>query len=228
MSIQLSKTALERNQDRRAAFRYNFGRRVLPENAVFVDESSFDRRTSLRNRAWALRGKKAERKWFFVPGRRFVSFGSHFFQMIHTIFHRYSLLPALTTNGVIYARVVEGSFTMRRFRSFIEGLLDRMDQSMKRGSYIIMDNARIHHHDSIQELIEGRGYNIMFLPPYSPDFNPIELAFSAIKAYVRRENVIGRDEHGTNDTYVYTHLLDAAFSATGESAKGWFHHCGYL
>ncbi|KAE9385894.1 hypothetical protein BT96DRAFT_783354, partial [Gymnopus androsaceus JB14] len=64
------------------------------------------------------------------------------------------LLPALTTNGVIYARVIEVSFTMRHFHSFIEGLLDRMDQSMKWSSYIIMDNARIHHHDSIQELIK--------------------------------------------------------------------------
>ncbi|THU81648.1 hypothetical protein K435DRAFT_565578, partial [Dendrothele bispora CBS 962.96] len=68
----------------------------------------------------------------------------------------------------------------------------------------------------------------LYLPPYSPDFNPIELAFSAIKAYVRRAGVLGRDEHGNDDCYVYIHLLEAAYSVTSASAMGWFHHCGYL
>lgn len=200
---------------------------MLPEHAVFVDESSFDRRTSLRNRAWALRGRKAERKWFFVRGRRRVYFWNCY-SICLLICCRYSLLPALSVNGVIYARLVEGSFTTRRFRSFIEGLLDRMDQTMELGSYIIMDNARIHKDESIKDLIEGWGYNIMFLPPYSPDFNPIELAFSTIKAFVRCAGVLGWDEEGDDDTYVYIHLLEAAFSITAENAEGFFHHCGYI
>ncbi|KAJ3788561.1 hypothetical protein GGU11DRAFT_756984 [Lentinula aff. detonsa] len=62
---KLSKTALERNEHRRTTFCFQFGQLVQPHKAVFVDESSFDRRTSLRKRAWALRGRKAERKWFF-------------------------------------------------------------------------------------------------------------------------------------------------------------------
>lgn len=83
---------------------------------------------------------------------------------------------------MVYSKVVEGSFTTHRFLSFLEGLLDRMDMDMDPGAYIIMDNARIHHNESIRDLIEGRGYHIMYLPPYSPDFNPmIELAFSSIK-----------------------------------------------
>lgn len=68
----------------------------------------------------------------------------------------------------------------------------------------------------------------MYLPPYSPDFNPIELAFSAIKAYVCHAGILGRDEEGNSDAYVYQHLLEAAFSVHEDSAKGWFHHCGYL
>jgi hypothetical protein len=56
----------------------------------------------------------------------------------------------------------------------------------------------------------------MYLPAYSPDFNPIELAFSAIKAFVRRMGVIGRPdlEADDDDTYVYVHLLEAAFSVS--------------
>lgn len=80
---------------------------------------------------------------------------------------------------MLYARVVEGSFTMIRFRSFLEGCLEQMDENVPLGSHIIMDNARIHHDPSIIKLIEGRGYHIMYLPPYSP-----ELAFSSIKAFV--------------------------------------------
>lgn len=141
---------------------------------------------------------------------------------------RYSLLPALSTKGMVFARIVEGSFTTRRFLSFLEGLLDRMDLEMQPGAHIVMDNAHIHHHDSIRDLIEGRGYKIIYLPPYSPDYNPIELAFSAIKAYVRRAGTLGRDEDEDDDTYAYVHLLEAAFSVSEESAEGWFHHCGYI
>jgi transposase len=70
----------------------------------------------------------------------------------------------------------------------------------------------------------------MYLPPYSPDYNPIELAFSKIKAYVRRDGTLGRDplDADIDDTYIYQHLLEAAFCITADDALGWFHHCGYL
>jgi len=70
----------------------------------------------------------------------------------------------------------------------------------------------------------------MFLPPYSPDYNPIELAFSSIKAYVRRHGELGRQDVDQNkdDNYVYLHLYDAAFSITPDHALGYFHHCGYV
>jgi hypothetical protein len=70
----------------------------------------------------------------------------------------------------------------------------------------------------------------LFLPPYSPDYNPIELAFSAIKAFVRRDGTLVRQDvnQKEDDTYVYLHLFDAAFSITPEDALGFFHHCGYV
>lgn len=71
---------------------------------------------------------------------------------------------------------------------------------------------------------------VMFLPPYSPDYNPIELAFSSIKAYVRRHGELGHQDVDQNedDDYVYLHLYDASFSITSEHALGYFHHCGYI
>lgn len=70
--------------------------------------------------------------------------------------NRYSLLPAITMDGVIYAKVVEGSFTAELFLEFIHGLLDRMDKSMPQGSVIVLDNARIHKDPLIRQLIEER------------------------------------------------------------------------
>ncbi|KAJ7321066.1 hypothetical protein DFH08DRAFT_713215, partial [Mycena albidolilacea] len=71
---------------------------------------------------------------------------------------------------------------------------------------------------------------LKFLPAFSPDFNPIELTFSAIKAFVRCMGIIGCPdlEAEDDDTYIYVHLLQAAFSVTSVSAMGWFHHCGYI
>ena len=70
----------------------------------------------------------------------------------------------------------------------------------------------------------------MFLPPYSPDYNPIELAFSGIKAFVCRSGVLLREDltMDGDDTYVHLHLLEAAFSVTGDDAYGFYHHCGYV
>ena len=52
-------------------------------------------------------------------------------------------------------------------------------------SVIVMDNARIHHNNKLVSLLEGLGCHVVFLPPYSPDYNPIETAFSTIKSWIR-------------------------------------------
>jgi hypothetical protein len=87
-----------------------------------------------------------------------VAGGNHpwFPSLENLLFYRYSLLPALTMDGMIYAKVVEGSFTAETFFEFILGLLDRMDQSMPQGSVIVMDNAGIHKDPSLREVIEAR------------------------------------------------------------------------
>ena len=83
---------------------------------------------------------------------------------------------------------------------------------------------------STDNLTLPRGMRVMFLPPYSPDYNPIELAFSSIKAFVQRARVLNCEDVDQNidDSYVYLHLFDAAFSITAEKALGYYHHCGYV
>lgn len=69
----------------------------------------------------------------------------------------------------------------------------------------------------------------VFLPPYSPDYNPIELAFSSIKAHVQHSGELLRlDADENDDTYVYLHLLNSAYRVTGDNALGFFYCCGYV
>jgi hypothetical protein len=73
-----------------------------------------------------------------------------------------------------------------------------------------------------------RGMKYLFLPPYSPDYNPIELAFSAIKAQIRRDGNIIREAMGERDDEdVYIKLSDAVWSVTAQDAAEWFAHSGY-
>lgn len=84
--------------------------------------------------------------------------GTHtiiYFQLVSFIC-RYSLLPALSMDGIIYAKIVEGSFTAMKFYNFIEALLDRMQPFPQPNSVIIMDNARIHKDPRVLDLIEQR------------------------------------------------------------------------
>ena len=68
-----------------------------------------------------------------------------------------------------------------------------------------------------------------FLPPYSPDYNPIELAFSAIKAYIHSNgHAIHAVMNEKDNTDVYVLLHEAVWTITAKNAEGWFHHCGYL
>ena len=80
------------------------------------------------------------------------------------------------------------------------------------------------------ELILTRGMRLLYLPPYSPDFNPIEEAFSAIKSWIRANREYTRGElSGEITCDPYWMIWEAVFTTvTPEKVKGWFHDCGYL
>ena len=79
-------------------------------------------------------------------------------------------------------------------------------------------------------MYRNAGVILKFLSPYSPDFNPIELAFSAIKAQIRRNGQFIRDAmHSTaSDQDAVNRLYDAVMTVTPEDAYGWYKHCGYV
>lgn len=83
-----------------------------------------------------------------------------------------------------------------------------------------MDNFTIHHNSKVKALIEARGCELLYLPTYSPDFNPIEHLFAKLKAFIRR------CRPDTVETLIQA-FQDAALSVTPTDAQNAFRHCGY-
>ena len=99
-----------------------------------------------------------------------------------------------------------------------------MNEFPGRNSVIVMDNCRIHHDgDLIAELREVYNVRVEFLPPYSPDLNPIEEAFGCIKAWIRRHSK-EYEEKGYGDVDIIT---IACQEVTEEKARGYYQHAGY-
>jgi transposase len=83
-----------------------------------------------------------------------------------------------------------------------------------------MDNLTAHRGERVKELIEGRGCELVYLPPYSPDFNPIDEAFSKIKGLLRKAEARGREALGDA-------IGKALGAVSARDAKAFFEHCGY-
>jgi transposase len=88
------------------------------------------------------------------------------------------------------------------------------------GQVVVMDNLQVHESARVKELIEGAGAEVLFLPPYSPDFSPIEEAFSKVMAILRRI--------GARTSEALLEATSLALDAVSRrDARGWFGHCGY-
>lgn len=165
---------------------------------VFVDEMGTN--TSL----YTLYGwvKKGERAQCSVPRNR----GKNT-----------TLLSSMSMEGMGPSVAVEGATNREVFETYVELILA---PTLRRGQVVVMDNLTAHKGERVRELIEGQGCELMYLPPYSPDFNPIEEAFSKIKGLMRKAGARSREA-----------LLEAmgrAISAlSAEDARGFFEHCGY-
>ena len=113
--------------------------------------------------------------------------------------------------------VVEGSTNGTVFETYLEEVLL---PTLKRGQVVVMDNLSAHKGERIRELIEGRGCDLIYLPPYSPDFNPIEQAFSKLKGYLRE--ACARSKETLMEV-----IGEALRMITISDAEGYFENCGY-
>ena len=166
---------------------------------VFVDEMGSH--TSLAPLyAYSPRGKRA---FFKIPRNR----GKNT-----------TLLASISCEGGMGpSMAIEGSTTKEVFEAYVEHFLA---PKLRPGQVVVMDNLGVHKGERVRELIEGRGCELLYLPPYSPDFNPIEEAFSKIKGFVRQ---IGAR---TRETLVEA-IGKALDTVTAKDACGFFVHCGY-
>jgi transposase len=166
-----SKIASERDEQIRGLWRWlasHFDTRRL----VFVDESGFN--TSMtRLYARAPRGKRAYGK---VPRNR----GKNT-----------TLIAAITLEGAMgESMTIEGAADSEAFEAYVEHFLA---PTLEKGQVVVLDGLGAHRTQKVTELIEARGAELVFLPSYSPDLNPIEEAFSKIKALVRKEGARVRE-----------------------------------
>ena len=95
------------------------------------------------------------------------------------------MLPALSLDGILHLEVVKNAVTGKDFHHFVEGLLPHMNEWPLPNSVLVIDNMSIYKVAGVHKMVEERGACLLYLPAYSPDFNPIELAFSTIKTWLR-------------------------------------------
>ena len=128
-----------------------------------------------------------------------------------------TLLASITSRGVGPCLAVEGSTTREVFEVYLEGVLA---PTLSPGQVVVMDNLYAHKRGRVKEILEAVGCELVYQPPYSPDFNPIEQAFSKVKGLVRRAEARTRE--------ALIEAMGRALSAlSAMDARAFFAHCGH-
>lgn len=168
-----------------------------PAKLVFIDESG------AKTNMTRLRGRSRN-------GSRLFSFAPHGHWCTTT------MISSIRLNGQTAAMEVEGPSDGSVFREYVRIV---MVPSLSSGDIVVMDNLRTHYDPEALRLIEACGASVKFLPPYSPDFNPIEKMWSKIKTLLR--GLAARTQ-----TELSAAITQAFDSITSEDAQGWFSSCG--
>ena len=128
-----------------------------------------------------------------------------------------TVVAALTGQGVEAVMELDGAVNTAGFAAYLDQVLG---PTLQPGDVVVLDNLRVHKAAGLAELVENRGARLLYLPPYSPDFTPIELAFSKLKTYLRTAAARTRE--------ALTAALQAGLAwITAQDAQNWFDHCGY-
>jgi transposase len=129
-----------------------------------------------------------------------------------------TLIASITLEGGMgQALAIEGSTDAELFEAYVEEFLA---PTLKAGQVVVLDGLGAHRTERVRELVEARGADLLLVPSYSPDFNPIEEAFSKIKNLVRKAGA--RTREALNEA-----ISEAMSAITLEDVAGWFSHCGY-
>ena len=168
------------------------------KDLIFLDESGANLQMAPRYG----RGYKKSRVYYAVPFNRG---------------NRLTLISAISIKKVEAALYGEWSANGEIFLHFIEECLC---PTLRKGSVVVMDNVAFHRVKGVKEAIEKTGARLVYLPPYSPDLNPIEQMWSKIKNYLRRASARDIKKFKISINFAYN-------SIESSDLKNWFRHCGY-
>lgn len=171
---------------------------VRLDQLVFLDE--FGAATNMKR----TRGRCAR-------GQRLVT------QTPHGHWKLISTIAALSVQGIITGCTFEGATDTEMFVAFIQKFLVPL---LKPGQVVVLDNLSAHKSPRVARLIEATGARVLHLPPYSPDFNPIEMAISKMKSVLKK--LARRDVAALDQA-----IGEAMRSITADDARGFISHCGY-
>jgi transposase len=195
----LSATERHRPQTPQARVRFRTKLSKLPpKDLVFVDESGV--RTNL-TRLYG-RAPKGERVREAVPQGHWKVL---------------TILSALTVPGIAARMTIEAATDADVFLTFVQQVLA---PRLRPGQIVILDNLPAHQHKKVRRLLAARQCRLLYLPPYSPDLNPIEFAWSKLKTFLRA----AKARQGPALEQAITTGLR---TMTAQNARNWFRRCGY-
>jgi transposase len=128
-----------------------------------------------------------------------------------------TVIAALRVEGICAPAVFDGPIDAVSFRAYVEQVLV---PALRPGDVVVLDNLAVHKQPEVRTAIEAVGAQIRFLPPYSPDFNPIEQAFAKLKAFLRAARPRAFD-------HVLALVAAALVLFTPEECRNYIRHCGY-
>ena len=128
-----------------------------------------------------------------------------------------TLLGAMTRDGMLASMTVDAPTDGEVFLAYLDQVLCPL---LRPGQVVVMDNLSAHKVEGVRQRIEAAGAELLYLPPYSPDFNPIEKAWSKIKQQLRSA------KSRTVEILEQT-IASALRTISAQNAAAWFSHCGY-
>jgi transposase len=182
----------------RDAWRAEVAPALDPHRVVFVDETAANT-TMDRRRGYAPRGEPV------------VGTGPH------QHYKSLARTAAVRSDGLVAPRVLDGPMTGARFRAYVA---DVLVPALRPGDMVVLDNLPCHKSAAVQAAVEAAGCRLVYLPAYSPDLNPIELAFAKLKRLLRS------DGHRVVPTLL-TFLESAAAAFRRDECAAYIRHCGY-
>lgn len=133
---------------------------------------------------------------------------------------RWSLLPAMTVDGHLTHQTFQGAITAEIMAGFLQK--DVLPLLQLGYHVLLMDNASIHRSSTIVQLCRDFGIHLEYLPPYSPDYNPIERSFKVLKSWIKRHSE--EQAEWNNFSYFLAHALQSACYKT--NCREWYKRCG--